>query len=149
MTFQPSSYSYGATALINGKKKSKAKGKTKPAPRSASSSNMVAKWSALQRLEDPANRPADFKPLTGLAADTAKRLGLNIPIDPSYEIGSASAAVVKARAEGTSVTEALEDIEGSGGMGWLWALLGLGAAGGGAYYYLKVYKPKQAVAPQS
>jgi hypothetical protein len=149
MTFQPSPFSGGATALINGKKKKKSKGKSKPAPRSGSTSAKVPTRSALQRLEDPANRPADFKPLTGLAADTAKNLGLNIPIDPSYEIGSASAAVAKARAEGTSVTEALEDFEGSGGMGWLWALLGLGAAGGGAYYYLKVYKPKLAAAPQS
>jgi hypothetical protein len=147
MQFQPSSYSGGPSALVNGKKKPR-KGKSKPAPRSGASSDKVPVRSALERLVDPANRPADFKPLTGLAADTAKKLGLNIPIDPSYEIGSASAAVAKARAEGTSVTEALEDLEGSGGMGWLWALLGLGAAGGGAYYYLKVYKPKQAAAPQ-
>ncbi len=147
MTFQPSPFSGGATALINGKKK-KGKGKSKPAPRSGSQANKIPTRSSLQRFEDPAKRPADFKPLTGLAADTATKLGLNIPIDPGYVVGSASAAIAKARAEGTSVREALTELEDSSGVGWLLALLGIGAVGGGAYYYLKVYKPQQAAAPQ-
>ena len=103
VTFQPSALSHPPHALHNGKKgKGGNKGKSKPAPRnrgSEGSGSMDIRSSALVRLEDPANRPPDFKPLTGIAADTAARLGLNIPIDPSYQIGSATAERGAARAQ--------------------------------------------------
>ena len=147
VTFQPSSLSYPDHALDNGKKGKKGKkSKSKGQPGATEGVDPVAATlrSALVRLEDPANRPANFKPLTGKAADMAVSMGLNIPIDPSYEVGSAT----KAAAEAASSAEGYDPeaaAESGGGMGWLIALLGLGAIGGGAFYYFKVYK-KGAVA---